>query len=541
MAEETNSLDEKTVAQRPSKGKNYKLIGICLLGVILFDLLSTDWRLPTLKYSVLMAILLAPLIVALVGTVRKKAWSPYAALSVLLFWLLMASWYLLVILGIIKFFLFHYDAIQISSYILGSACVVLGMIACVIGKSHTKNVFKILVFSLFFVLEIFVVGVAALSPLRITYEDDVARYTKLIKRYPNDVFLYEDRAKIYKRMGNNYYDAKIKDIHKAISLGSKELAFYLEDGLALRSHREYGQAVSEFSQGMALCGSDSLEFSKFLFFRAWTYMQMRRYDSAVDDIRRLRKISVWPGDHGLGAYFISQSFLIRGQYDSAIAEYEKEKEEIRKLGVKNFHDSLDLRNSDEEIIKLYCAKGDYSDALRNLNAAFEDGSRISAIGYYAGLVNYLSGNYEEAKHDFEVYLSSAKGDENTEYYLSSLLASGGHTKEALEHFDKALQLGFRFFDLVNENDDPRSLRNDPAYQKLLRDHFKNGGIHAEEDTLRQIFKQDRIIYRDHAYVEGQDRLLFSEQLIATSRAEEIFWMPNHQVEYRKLEQLITEE
>jgi tetratricopeptide (TPR) repeat protein len=556
MADETNLLEHGVVAQRPTRGKNYKLISICLVGVIVFTLFFADWRFADVKDIIRLFILIVLPVVVLIGAVLKKSWSTYAAFPTFIIWLSYGVFELLTLDGAITHLPIFLTTTQIAPAIIGGLCSILGIVACVGGKSDSSIPTKAAIFIVSFFLQSSAVMIVAYGWLKISNIELISRYSKLIQRYPKFAYFYENRAMAYlmvyeekamsypREQGEKVKDEAMKDIDKAIASGDRNPQLYRAKGLESFFDGRLAEAVSEFSLGMPLCGKDLVEFSRQLYFRGWSYMRMRKYDSAIADLRWIRRTGLLKRKDDpystLPLYFITQSFLIMGQYDSAIAEWEKGKREILKLNKNNTVDKMDLGWCDSELLELCCEKGDYASALRYLNEAVQEGDSSIEIGYYAGVVYYRLGNYEEAKHNFEKRLSRASGDDVAEYCLSSLLASRGHTREALEHFDKALQLGFRFFDLVDENDDFKNLRKEPGYRKLLKEHFTDENIHAEEDTLRQIFKQDGIINRDHPSVEGQDRILVSEDLVAKDRAQAIFWMPNRQKEFRKLEQLITE-
>jgi len=510
---------------------------------MVFVIFFADWRVSEPKDIIRLSIIIALPVVILLGLLRRNPWSVYASLPTFIIWLSYGLFESLNIFVIEKpNFL---TALQIGPIIFVGLCSIMGVVACFRHATNLKLQSRILFLLVSLSIQALLIWIVICGWFKVTSEEQTLRQTNAMQRYPMISYLYEDRAMIYLRLHNE--DRAMEAVSTALKLGNKNPELYKGLGVHLFFERKFDLAVSEFSKGMPFCGKDSVEFSTFLLFRGWSYVRMRNYDSGIADLRwlwrlrLLKEIDKSDPNLTLPSYFITQSFLIIGEYDSAIAEYEKEKKAVLKLNKKGMEEKGDLESCDFGILKMCCAKGDFLSALRYLNEAVQE--RDSGIGtsYYAGIINYKLRNYETAKRDFENVISGAPGDDIAEYYLSSLFASKGHTKEALEHFDKALRLGFRFFDLVSENNDFRNLRKAAGYRELLRNHFGNGGIHAEEDTLRQIFKQDRIIYRDHPYVEGRDRLLVSEDLIANDRAQAIFWMPNRQQEYRKLEQLLTEE
>ncbi|MBI1803636.1 MAG: hypothetical protein HY033_06730 [Ignavibacteriae bacterium] len=128
-----------------------KLITGCLLSVILSLLVVGVVSATLLRHIVQ----ITPVALALIATTRRASWSPYAALPLFVFWLVIMAFIWLFLLGVATIVSGRFTPIEIAMTIIVGICSLVGARASPRITSGTKISVKVLTFLLFLALQVF--------------------------------------------------------------------------------------------------------------------------------------------------------------------------------------------------------------------------------------------------------------------------------------------------------------------------------------------------------------------------------------------------
>jgi len=327
---------------------------------------------------------------------------------------------------------------------------------------------------------------------------------------PQKPSLYREKAIIENRVSN--YAASLEDVNTAITLGDKDVRDYVLRGLLLMKNGKYTEAIPDFSMAISLGGKPYVS-------RAFSYVHIGQYKLAIEDYIEADKtdsVHMYCSD-------IASCYAAMGDYTDAISTWKKKEELLLTRGFKN-SSRYELSSASRNICILWSILGNYDSALVYIKKAVEYYDGYPEDYYYRGVIDYKLKRYQEAIHNLEKADSLGANSYLSDYLLSSIYARNGDRGKALDYFDRALQKGFRFFDLVSENDEFRQLEKDSRYTKLLRKYAERENIYGKGDTLRQVMKRGKIVGA-------------AELDIASERVGAIFYMQSKRNELQKLQEL----
>lgn len=106
----------------------------------------------------------------------------------------------------------------------------------------------------------------------------------LLKEQPDNFDAYEQRAQLYYEQGK--YDLSDKDCRKLISLDQGNVVGYIGIGGSANAQRRYDDAIAQFDYVVKL----EPEYSSGYSFRAESYIGLKKWDEAIDDVIRALSI-----------------------------------------------------------------------------------------------------------------------------------------------------------------------------------------------------------------------------------------------------------
>lgn len=366
-------------------------------------------------------------------------------------------------------------------------------------------------------------------------EEDLAMYSRLVKEHPDASWLYRERGKIYFHMSKG--KMALNDFNRAIELGDKSAGSYRMRAELLMAVGRYDPAILDLTHAIEL-GGDHAGGLPFLFnLRGKCHNGLCQYQAAIWDYLE----SIRTDTHRVNltyAYSLPGCcYVMTGQNDSAIWAYEMQVDQIRKAarlfeGVDQFYNDLQ-----GELAELYWLKGDYEKSLSYVNNDIQIAKQPDKYYYFRGIINYEMGNEDAAIEDLEKAVSvneklgsAALKRPYYEYFLSAAFAKTGQLEESLKHLSLAVEKGFYFFDLVDENTDLANLRRQAGYRKLIAADGTHERIAATMQKFRAIIRGD--ISANPQSPEAQ---------IVGDRYLSIFFRRDKAGEFRRLNQVIDEE
>lgn len=140
--------------------KRMSVITGCLLGVIL-SLLVVGLVSSTLASHVIQ---ITPVVLAFATTVRKMKWSPFAALPIFIFWIVIMVFIWLWLLGVANIVSGHFTPVEIAMTIVIGICCLWGILNFPRGLVSLRFHVKIFVFFIFLALQVCAMWISLLKP-----------------------------------------------------------------------------------------------------------------------------------------------------------------------------------------------------------------------------------------------------------------------------------------------------------------------------------------------------------------------------------------
>jgi tetratricopeptide (TPR) repeat protein len=156
-------------------------------------------------------------------------------------------------------------------------------------------------------------------------------------------------------------------------------------------------------------------------------------------------------------YYLGLLALEQGDVEQAIAELEQAKRLTPPYYEIHF-----------QLGMIYAQMGNDAGALRELMAAAELNPISAEVQESLGVALYAMGKYAHARTAWQRCLQLNREQPRVHYNLACAEAMLGNTARALSHLEQALRKGYRDYASIAENPDLASLRNELAFQELLR-------------------------------------------------------------------------
>ena len=240
----------------------------------------------------------------------------------------------------------------------------------------------------------------------------LADFTSAIKETPDDIDVYEKRANLYYYMDK--YDLADKDYQKIIAIDPSNVTGYMGIGRNANAEKRYEDAIEQFSYVTKLASEYSSGYS----FRAESFIGLKKYDEAIDDIIRALEI-----DYDDKAFYLMQEVA-----DSAMMPL------VAKLKIQS------TKNPNNEFW-LYCLgvayekNGTYKKAI----AYYKDYQKkdLSPVTAYRISVCYSEiGDYASALEYIDCAIALDSTDYDNVMAKASLLYESGDAKAAILEIDK---------------------------------------------------------------------------------------------------------
>lgn len=278
----------------------------------------------------------------------------------------------------------------------------------------------------------------------------LADYGRAIKIDPENLKLYEDRAQLLFELKN--YDLADNDYKKMIELDQGNVMGYMGLGRNAKSKMLYEEAVEKFSYAIKLSPTYSSGYS----FRAESYMKMKKFKEAIDDI-----ITALDMENDNKAFY-----LMYDMADSAFVQLSAklkvqaasnptnrfwpyylglvyELKEKHTIAIGYYQKSYDIEASAltaSRIADCYDELGDFDKALMYINRAIDmDSTRND---YLRNKGSYLdnAGRVEEALAVFDSYISKRPRDFSGYYQRGWIKDHSQNLDGAIEDYTIAITL-----------------------------------------------------------------------------------------------------
>lgn len=275
-------------------------------------------------------------------------------------------------------------------------------------------------------------------------------YAQAIALTPEDDRLYNARAQVYYEQGK--YDLADNDYRKMISLKEGDVMGYMGLGRNANAQKRYEDAIKQFDYVNKLEPSYSSAYS----FRAESYIGLKKYNEAIDDI-----ITALGIDQDNKAFYELQTLA-----DSAFAqtvtklkvqklkepkEYSwpydlgvvYEKTDRYAKAIPFYKESLAIESNKEtanRIANCYNEIGDYDKALEYCDQAIAlDSTKTNHLYFKANILDN-AGRSEEAIKVMDSYIAQ-NPEEYFPYYRRGWFKDhSGKTDEAIEDYTMAITL-----------------------------------------------------------------------------------------------------
>lgn len=275
-------------------------------------------------------------------------------------------------------------------------------------------------------------------------------YAQAIALTPEDDRLYNTRAQVYYEQGK--YDLADNDYRKIISLKEGDVMGYMGLGRNANAQKRYEDAIKQFDYVNKLEPSYSSAYS----FRAESYIGLKKYNEAIDDI-----ITALGIDQDDKAFYELQT-LADSAFAQTVAKLKVQKLKEPKeyswpydLGVVYektdryakaipfYKESLAIESNKEianRISNCYNEIGDYDKALEYCDQAIALDSTQTNYLYFKANILDNAGRSEEAIKVMDSYIAQ-NPEEYFPYYRRGWFKDhSGKTDEAIEDYTMAITL-----------------------------------------------------------------------------------------------------
>lgn len=312
-------------------------------------------------------------------------------------------------------------------------------------------------------------------------------YAQAISQTPEDDRLYNVRAQVYYEQGK--YDLADNDYRKMISLKEGDVMGYMGLGRNANAQKRYEDAIKQFDYVNKLEPAYSSAYS----FRAESYMGLKKYNEAVDDV--IMGLSLGNDDK---AFFELQTLA-----DSAFTQT------VAKLKVQKMKEPKDA-SWPYNLGVVYEHTDKYAKAIQYYKESF-------AIDSQKETANRISNCYDEIGDYYKAldYCNQAIASDSAEtdylYTKANILDNAGRTEEAIKIMDSYIEKNpedafpyYRrgwFKDHLGKSDDAIedytmaiTLYPDDAYQYLNRGvlYLQKGNKQAADEDFKQAIRLDSI-------------------------------------------------
>ena len=306
-------------------------------------------------------------------------------------------------------------------------------------------------------------------------EKALADFSSAIKETPDDADVYEKRADLYYYM--EQYDLADKDYQKIISIDPGSVMGYMGMGRNANAEKRYSDAIEQFDYVTRLVSDYSSGYS----FRAESYLGLKQYDKAIDDIIRALDID---GD--------SKAFhLMQQAADSAMVQLVAK---IKVQSAKNpnndywpyclgvvyersgaYHKAIEYYTCSQEkdlspitayrISNCYSEMGDYSLALEHIGHAIAlDSTNYDFVMTKADLL-YESGDVKNAIAELDKYVNHAPEFYGGYYRRGWYKDNSGDIDGAIEDYSMSIILEPGYAYAYLGRGDMYALKNDTQSAK----------------------------------------------------------------------------
>lgn len=246
-------------------------------------------------------------------------------------------------------------------------------------------------------------------------------YTEALKYTPEDEDLYEKRAQVYYELQK--YDLADADYRKIITLNQGSVMGYMGIGRNANVQNKFEDAITQFNYVIKLASDYASGYS----FRAESYIGLKKYDEAIEDIIKALEI-----DYDHKAFHLLQSVA-----DSAFYELEaRMKIQCNKRGNDGFWPYC--------LGTIYERTKHYKVAIEQYKNSFDkDKSPITT--YRIACCYEELGDYESALSNIDISIGIDSIDSDYMLERADLLYELGKTKEAISQLDKYIEVNPEFF------------------------------------------------------------------------------------------------
>jgi len=288
------------------------------------------------------------------------------------------------------------------------------------------------------------------------YQEAIASYDKALSIKADFPEAWNNKAGALAKLQR--YEEALKSYEQALSLKQSDPLIWLNLGNVLGKLQQYERAIAAYDKTIALGANEPLIWYN----RGNALTKLRRYEEAVQSYDRL--LSIKPDDSE-GWYGRGYALYELQRYREALASYDK---------------SLELQPGKPDT---WNNRGNVLEKLLDYNQAinsYEQALSIQSNKYEAwdnrGYTLARLGRYQEAIASLERSLQIKPDHANAYYNRAYCYGAMGDIKSALTNLQQAIKLNSAYRKAAKTDPDLATIREHPAFQKLVGETPKLVGI-----------------------------------------------------------------
>lgn len=304
----------------------------------------------------------------------------------------------------------------------------------------TKNIKRIITFSLLLLIEATLIGCSASQITKYElglesynngkYRTAIEYFTRAIWEDPVNAELYFLRANAKVKLKLN--EEAILDYTTAIKL-DPEMKYYQNRGLTFIELKDYKNAISDFNEALTFGSENSILY----FNRGYTNALAGNYDNAIDDYTKSIQLDST----------VAKTFVNRGDLWADAGESQKAIFDFNAAVSLNEEDELAYFNRAKEFVKI----GKFEQAIADYSKAITLNPNNIEYYFLRGELKVGVGEFLSAAADYTKIISLEPNNGNAYYNRGISYANINLKDNACDDFDRAAELGFfEAYEVINK-------------------------------------------------------------------------------------------
>jgi len=253
------------------------------------------------------------------------------------------------------------------------------------------------------------------------YDEAMADCTRAIQLDLTSATAYTNRGRIYQEVQR--YREALADHSRAIEINPNYAAALINRGSTYRSLQCYDEALADYTHAIE---SDPTYAPAYIN-RGNLYLELQRFNDAINDFEQAIRFGLTEAKGYIGRGIVYENLH---RYENALSDF-------------NYATKLDPTSAEAHYNRgiVNDKLGRYDEALKDYTRVIELDVNYGKAYSNRGIIHSILQHNEEALADFTRVIQLDPSNAKVYYNVGTLLFNQGELRKALQHFEKAAELG----------------------------------------------------------------------------------------------------